>query len=536
MANTDLYNAKNEKVGEVELPGGLFGGRISPALLHEVSSISAANERAGTRAHKTRGAVSGGGRKPWKQKGTGRARQGSTRSPQWRHGGTVFGPLPKDYDVRMPQSKRRAALRAALAWKLRDGLVHVVEEFPDGRRQDQGLGGLARRGRLARRRRAARARRRGRPSCCAPAATSPTSRSPRPERLQHQRPRGPPPPRADPRGAGRHGGAMGKVSDPYRIIRTPLLTEKCHDLKEQHNQVAFRVDPTATKTEIKEAVERIFKAKVAAVNVMNVARQEEAPRQERRPPLRLEEGDRHAEARREDRDHRRGVIMAIKKYRADLSRASATGPTSATRSSTGGQAAPGPDREPEEDRRAQQPRQGHRLPPRRRAQAARTGSIDFRATRPALPAKVVQRRVRPEPHRAHRARELRRRGEALRLAPTSSAVGDKIVSGRRRRHQGRQLAAAQEHPARHGDPQHRAAARAGRRSSCAAPARSPSWWRKRGRVRPGQAALGRGPDDPRGVHGDDRPGRQRRAGEGLPRQGRAARAGAGAARTCAAWP
>jgi large subunit ribosomal protein L4 len=131
MANTDLYNAKNEKVGEVELPAGLFGGRISPALLHEVSSITASNERAGTRAHKTRGAVSGGGRKPWKQKGTGRARQGSTRSPQWRHGGTVFGPLPKTYDVRLPQSKRRAAMRAALAWKLRDGLVHVIEEFPE---------------------------------------------------------------------------------------------------------------------------------------------------------------------------------------------------------------------------------------------------------------------------------------------------------------------------------------------------------------------------------------------------------------------
>lgn len=130
MAQTDLYNAKNEKVGSLELPGGLFGGRISAGLLHEVARVTGANERAGTRAHKTRGAVSGGGRKPWKQKGTGRARQGSTRAPQWRHGGTVFGPLPKDYDVRLPQAKRRAALRAALAWKLRDGLVHVIEEAP----------------------------------------------------------------------------------------------------------------------------------------------------------------------------------------------------------------------------------------------------------------------------------------------------------------------------------------------------------------------------------------------------------------------
>jgi len=132
MPNTELYNAKREKVGEVELSGALFGATVNPTLLHEVTSIAQSNERTGTRAHKTRGAVSGGGRKPWKQKGTGRARQGSIRSPQWRTGGTVFGPLPKDYDVRMPRQKRRAALRAALSWKLQSGQVHVVDEFPDG--------------------------------------------------------------------------------------------------------------------------------------------------------------------------------------------------------------------------------------------------------------------------------------------------------------------------------------------------------------------------------------------------------------------
>ena len=180
MAQTDLYNAKNEKVGALELPGGLFGGRVSAGLLHEVASVTGANERAGTRAHKTRGAVSGGGRKPWKQKGTGRARQGSTRSPQWRHGGTVFGPLPKDYDVRLPQSKRRAALRAALAWKLRDGLVHVVEEAPATAGKTKALAGLARRPRAG----ATAARCSCTParatSCCAPAATSRRSRSPGP--------------------------------------------------------------------------------------------------------------------------------------------------------------------------------------------------------------------------------------------------------------------------------------------------------------------------------------------------------------------
>jgi len=139
MASTELYNAKAEKVGEVELPAALFGGRISPSLLHEVASVAAANGRAGTRAHKTRGAISGGGRKPYRQKGTGRARQGSTRAPHWRHGGTVFGPLPKEYDTRMPQTKRRAALRAALAWKLRDGSVHVVDAIPDGEGRTKAL-------------------------------------------------------------------------------------------------------------------------------------------------------------------------------------------------------------------------------------------------------------------------------------------------------------------------------------------------------------------------------------------------------------
>ena len=129
MANTDLYNAKNEKVGEVELPAGLFGGRISPALLHEVSSISAANERAGTRAHKTRGAVSGGGRKPWKQKGTGRARQGSTRAPQWVGGGRVHTPQPRDYAAQMPRKMRQAALRSALSVKAKENSIVVLDEL-----------------------------------------------------------------------------------------------------------------------------------------------------------------------------------------------------------------------------------------------------------------------------------------------------------------------------------------------------------------------------------------------------------------------
>ena len=159
MANTDLYNAKNEKVGEVELPGGLFGGRISQALLHEVSTITASNERTGTRATKGRGAVSGGGRKPWKQKGTGRARQGSIRSPQWRHGGIVFGPVPKITMCGCPSPS--AGPRCAPRWPGSCATVWSMSSRSSRRpaaRPRCSRPGCA--GRLARRRRARRCTRR----------------------------------------------------------------------------------------------------------------------------------------------------------------------------------------------------------------------------------------------------------------------------------------------------------------------------------------------------------------------------------------
>jgi large subunit ribosomal protein L4 len=139
MAKFDVYDLEKKKVGELDLADAVFAGEVNEHLFYEVVKAKLASDRSGTQAVKNRSLVSGGGKKPWKQKGTGRARQGSTRSPQWRHGGTVFGPLPKDYDVRVPQSKRRAALRAALAWKLRDGLVHVVEELPAGEGKTKAL-------------------------------------------------------------------------------------------------------------------------------------------------------------------------------------------------------------------------------------------------------------------------------------------------------------------------------------------------------------------------------------------------------------
>lgn len=138
MASLDVVNIEKEKVGEVELPSAIFEAKVNKALLHEVVTISQSNQRAGTRLAKGRSAVSGGGRKPWKQKGTGRARAGSTRSPIWRGGGTVFGPQPKDYDTRIPRKKRRAAIRAALTWKLKSDCLTVIDglEITEGKTKE----------------------------------------------------------------------------------------------------------------------------------------------------------------------------------------------------------------------------------------------------------------------------------------------------------------------------------------------------------------------------------------------------------------
>jgi large subunit ribosomal protein L4 len=122
-----VVSQQNERLGEVVLPPELFGGPVRRHLLYEAVKMQRANRRAGTHATKTRGLVSGGGKKPWRQKGTGRARAGSTRSPLWAGGATLFGPQPRDYSYRMPASARKAALRAALAAKARDGKLLVLD-------------------------------------------------------------------------------------------------------------------------------------------------------------------------------------------------------------------------------------------------------------------------------------------------------------------------------------------------------------------------------------------------------------------------
>jgi large subunit ribosomal protein L4 len=123
-----LSQAK-ETVGEMTLPADVFGGPVRKHLLYESVKSQQANRRAGTAATKTRGAVSGGGKKPWRQKGTGRARAGSSRSPIWVGGATVFGPKPRDYGYRLPGSARRSALRAALALKVKQGELVVLDRI-----------------------------------------------------------------------------------------------------------------------------------------------------------------------------------------------------------------------------------------------------------------------------------------------------------------------------------------------------------------------------------------------------------------------
>ena len=123
----DVVNNQNEKVGSVDVSDEVFGGRIKADLIHESVVRANAAERRGTHATKNRALVSGSGRKPWRQKGTGRARVGEIRNPLWRKGGTVFGPQPRSYDYSMPKKVEKGALREALAAKLQGGAVVVVD-------------------------------------------------------------------------------------------------------------------------------------------------------------------------------------------------------------------------------------------------------------------------------------------------------------------------------------------------------------------------------------------------------------------------
>ena len=129
MANVSVYNIEGKEVGSIELNDAVFGVEVNEHLVHMAVVNQLANNRQGTQSAKTRSEVSGGGRKPWRQKGTGHARQGSTRAPQWTGGGIVFAPNPRDYSFKMNKKEKRIALLSALSSKVAESKIVVLDEF-----------------------------------------------------------------------------------------------------------------------------------------------------------------------------------------------------------------------------------------------------------------------------------------------------------------------------------------------------------------------------------------------------------------------
>ena len=129
MAQVSVYNMDGKEVGKIDLADAVFGVEVNEHLVHQAVLLQLANKRQGTQKAKTRSEVSGGGRKPWRQKGTGHARQGSTRSPQWTHGGVVFAPVPRDYSFKMNKKEKRIALKSALTSRVQDEKFIVLDEL-----------------------------------------------------------------------------------------------------------------------------------------------------------------------------------------------------------------------------------------------------------------------------------------------------------------------------------------------------------------------------------------------------------------------
>ena len=132
MANVNVYNIEGKEVGTIELNDAVFGVEVNEHLMHMAVVQQLANKRQGTQKAKTRSEVSGGGRKPWRQKGTGHARQGSTRAPQWTGGGVVFAPTPRDYSFKLNKKEKRAALKSALTSRVQENKFIVIDEMNFG--------------------------------------------------------------------------------------------------------------------------------------------------------------------------------------------------------------------------------------------------------------------------------------------------------------------------------------------------------------------------------------------------------------------
>ena len=257
----DVVNSENKKVGSVDVRDEVFGGRVNTDLMWESVVHANAAERRGTHATKNRALVSGSGKKPWRQKGTGRARVGSSRTPLWRHGGTVFGPQPRGYDFKLSKKVERGALRAALAQKMKEGELVVVDALTAGEIKTKAAVELLRRIGVT-----------GKAVLVDVAVDEKLSRSVRnipgvsfvPSARLTAR---------DVIHAGQvvddarrareaAGGARMKLTD---VIRRPLITEKTSILREDGRTIVFQVAKDANKIEIKRAIEQLLGAKVESI-------------------------------------------------------------------------------------------------------------------------------------------------------------------------------------------------------------------------------------------------------------------------------
>ncbi len=272
----DVTTVHGAKAGSVDLPDEMFGIKPNRSVMHQVVTAQLAAARSGTHSTKTRAEVKGGGAKPWRQKGTGRARQGSIRSPQWRGGGVAHGPVPRSYAQRTPKKMVKLALRSALSDRAADERVMVVDDWgidePSTKRAVSILDelGLRKPGERDPRTLLVLDRGRGRDVEVVPQPRSAgADRAPRgAERLRRARQRLARLQPGDARRVPQPRGCQVSSRNPRDIIIRPVVSEKSYAAYDA-NVYTFLVAPDANKIEIKQAIESIFSVKVTNVNTVN---------------------------------------------------------------------------------------------------------------------------------------------------------------------------------------------------------------------------------------------------------------------------
>ena len=507
-----LFDSAGKKAKDLTLEETVFGAELKPHVVHETVRAEMNADRRGTRAAKSRGLVSGGRAKPWRQKGTGRARAGTTRAPQWTGGGVAFPPTPRDFDVKVNRKTRRSALRGVLSQHAADGTLGVLDgsTFTEPSTR-AAVALLATWGKELPARR--RDERRGERRQVFPQH--------RPRRRDDSGPARGHRARVGALGArhpGRAGARRGEGRErlegegrklmslhPNEVLLAPVVSEKSYAQIEASNTYSFRIHPDAHKTQVRQAVEELFNVKVLRVNVCMVQSKPKRRGLYRGTQAGLEEGDRAAQARRLDRDLRGGPrLMPVRRYK----------PTSPGRRfmtvSTFEEVTKS---KPEKALTEKLTKKGGRNNNGRITTRHQGGGhkrryrvIDFKRRKDGVPAKVAA--IEYDPNRSARIALLHYADGAKSyiLAPARLRVGALVESGPGGRHQAGQRPSAREHPDGHARAQRRAEARPRRPDGAERRLRRPARREGRGLRRP-PAPLGR--DAPRGAHlsRHDRPGR-----------------------------